>query len=98
MSCSTCKHWKKLDRFLDIRGNVPSPQLEVSEDNRAGECRCKPPVSAVSNGGGYRAFPITRGVDGCGEWVLDQVKHEEQIARDFPEEPKRGPGRPKKVS
>ncbi len=85
MNCATCIHWNKLERLLDSKGNAPHIGVPLDENNRAGECRCKPPVSVMSNGGGFRAFPITRAIDSCGEWenVPNQISP-----------PKRG--RPKK--
>ena len=66
MTCSTCKFWKPTGINLDHRGQVPHTP---TEDDKSGECRSRPPVHYASpHGGGFRAFPVTRAVDGCGSW------------------------------
>lgn len=66
MKCSDCSHWFKIPVSLDRRGNaVQSPK----EEDQAGECRSQSPRPVSSVGGGFRAFPITRAVDGCGEFL-----------------------------
>jgi hypothetical protein len=71
-------------------------------ENSAGECRRYPPRSAASVGGGYRAFPITRSGDGCGEHKLKDAPSKEYYVPPMdipitiqPPEPKKL-GRPKK--
>jgi len=68
VNCNTCKFWSPVPHKLDFRGYSVTNQADaLKPENCAGECRRYPPRSAASVGGGYRAFPITRYVDGCGE-------------------------------
>ena len=73
MTCINCKFWHRLNRSVDGKGNSPRPET-LSDDDKAGECRHSPPISAVSIGGGFRAYPVTRAVDWCGEFEAAEVK------------------------
>lgn len=73
MNCFTCTHWNPVTQKLDARGCAVSLADAGKVENSAGECRRYPPRSAASVGGGYRAFPITRSGDGCGEHKLTTI-------------------------
>lgn len=102
VNCSSCTFWNPVTQKLDARGCAVGLAEAGKVENSAGECRRYPPRSAVSVGGGYRAFPITRYGDGCGEHkfvTIDSGSPSIEIVQpiDIPITTVKKLGRPKKV-
>lgn len=67
-TCQNCLYWSVVaNKVLDEAGNYPHAS-KLDQAIQAGQCRCNPPAIVSSAGGGFRAWPITRAVDWCGEW------------------------------
>jgi hypothetical protein len=69
MNCATCRFWNRKGHFLTDKGHAWNGTTEA---DAAGECRANPPIPVASVGGGYRMFPITRAVDGCGSYEANK--------------------------
>lgn len=104
MNCSTCRFWSPVTQRLNSKGSAVALE-DKNPENAAGECRRFPPKSAVSVGGGFRAFPITRAVDGCGEWQespdvilqsISEANAAQKVAVEQELKEQKKPGRPKK--
>lgn len=64
MNCKTCKYWSKSDRKLDAHGRANDKEGTAE---MVGECRPTRPDPATSSAGAWRAFPVTRESDWCGQ-------------------------------